>query len=139
MSMAVVSVGWFCYRVYRAQYREISFLTCGVHVVLSFAHCECLRSLRELLGAGVAWFPGAVRPSPAAKASKQVTHPKIPLKYNAGNPRQISPHELRVFVTQIHTKLKQFPFNVEHAITFDYEWQSWFQLSSLCAFEHFGV
>ena len=25
-----------------------------------------------LIGAGVAWFPGAVRPSPAAKARKQV-------------------------------------------------------------------
>ena len=34
------------------------------------------------------------------------------------NLRPIFPNELRVFVTQIHTKLNQLSFSVEHGITF---------------------
>ena len=51
-------------------------IACAFAMLSLFCFCCCVVGVSImscfLIGAGVAWFPGAVRPSPAAKARKQV-------------------------------------------------------------------
>ena len=65
---------WVCACL--AHNRDSVSVACALAVLSLFCFCCCMAGVSImscfLIGAGVAWFPGAVRPSPAAKARKQV-------------------------------------------------------------------